>query len=74
MLCLWLLKTNSQNKVAAKNTFRSGSVETMQKNRRARGLLANFHNYQVVQKVCTTHILLNCGKIIMAFIEYTDLC
>ena len=29
--------------------------------------------YQVVRKVCASHILLNCGKIIIAFIECTDL-
>ena len=29
--------------------------------------------YQVVRKVRATHILLNCGKIIIAFIECTDL-
>ena len=30
-------------------------------------------NYQVVREVRATHILLNCGKIIIAFIECTDL-
>ena len=29
--------------------------------------------YQVVQKSCATYILLNCGKIIIVFIECTDL-
>ena len=30
------------------------------------------YTYQVVRKIRATHILLNCGKIIISFIECTD--
>ena len=37
-------------------------------------VLNKFSNcYQVVRKVRATHVLFNCGKIIITFIECTDL-